>query len=216
MLVTDYATEVPNNVTDVVHGEFAFDYGSGQVTGASGGKRVLDPEIASEGVKVLLSDGRQAPRGTGDIKLKMPDLSQIEALKHYFEYGGYQFFPIWLYHPTLPAVVARDAQDAGENYGVELKKSTDDERAAFGAGEWRWVFHGEWRTTPYDKTKPTEAAAMAGKHMVLPVKEPTLAAVNELAKALRTDRGGGADVGEVDPGLIEEFKVFLAWKASQV
>lgn len=190
---------------DVVRGDFAFDFASGAVKGAPG-KQYLDPEIAGEGTKVILTNGNQVTIRPSPVQAVMPDWSQYKPIRHYFGRTDYQFFPCWLYHPTQEAVKAESAQEAGEKYGVELVERTDVERAEFGGGRYRWKFHGPWRVVPYHIVRSSVEAN--GKNLEIKRADP----IAELAKALQISRGEDRNA---DPAMLEEFRQFQAWKTQQ-
>lgn len=189
---------------EVKRGDFAFDFVSGAVKG-SANKEYLDPEIASEGTKVILSNGTEVRWSPPPAKPIIPDWSEIKSIRHYFNRNDHQFFPCWLYHPTQEPVIAKSAQEAGEKYGVELLERTDAERAEYGGGKYRWKFRGQWRTMPYHLVKSSIEAS--GKNLEIKKPDPII----ELTRALQNARGD-AHSSAVDPAMIEEFRQFQAWK----
>lgn len=195
-------------MTDVVRGDFAFDVGSGTAVAAGvmqGKPQYLDPEISGEGSKVLLSSGKEISYSAPPQDLPMPRWENIEHLKKYFGRREHVIFPCWLYHPVLPAVVAKDARVAFEQYGVRLHESTDEERAMYGAGKYRWAFTTEWRTVPYpNTTRHASDQSAATKNVQTARADP----ISDLAKVLVQNSSGGLSASEV-----EEFRQFQAWKA---
>lgn len=192
-------------MTDVVRGDFAFDFTTGAVKG-SPSRQFLDPEIAGEGTKVILSNGNEVSIRPSPAKPVIPDWSEYKSIRHYFNRTDYQFFPCWLYHPVEAPVIAKSAQEAGEKYGVELLERTDAERAEYGGGRYRWKFNGQWRTTPHGIIKaPIESS---GKNVEIKKADPT----ELLTKALQGFKGNTASP-DVDPALLEEFRAFQEWKA---
>lgn len=197
-------------MTDVVRGDFAFDYGTGTVKGLSSPNRqYLDPEISGEGTKVILSNGSEVRWSPPPSKPVIPDWSEYKSIRHYFNRVDHQFFPCWLYHPTEAPVIVKSAQEAGEKYGVELLERTDAERAEYGGGKYRWKFNTQWRTTPHNIVKAQIEAS--GKN--LEIRKPD--ATEMLMRALQGFKSNAAPPPDVDPVLLEEFRAFQNWKAQR-
>jgi hypothetical protein len=161
---------------DVTQGDFRFDVRSGKVTSSVAKNGYLDPVIANEGTRVILSDGSEISFNPPPVKPVIPDWSEYKSIRHYFTRTDYHFFPTWLYHPTEEPVIAQNAQEAFEKYGVHLLERTDDEQAQFGGGKYRWLFDRQWRTTPYDKKAKFDALNPgANKNYVPTAPNPQIA-----------------------------------------
>jgi hypothetical protein len=184
----------------------------------------LDPEIAGEGTKVILSDGEQITWNEPPPKPVMPDWSGIKSLKRYFNRTGFQVWPAWLYHPTEPARLVKNAQEAGE-LGVCYREATNDERARYGLKTvWDWQDDSQWRPNPYGTPKFDPKNPGQGKTYVAAVPNPSIAQ-NDLLRELvplvtaavvAAVKGGGgpAMAAGIDASLQEEFLRFVAWKKS--
>src|SRR5262245_24120542 len=113
----------------------------------------LDPEIAGEGQKVLLSDGEQVDFSPPPPKPVMPDWSQIKSIRKYFGRTKHAVYPAWLYHPTEPARVVKNADEAAV-LGVCYRDATVDERGRYGITHtWDWKDGCLWRAIPYGPPK---------------------------------------------------------------
>jgi len=214
---------------DVVQGNFAWDPATGKPVGSATGKReYLDPEIAGEGTKVIMSDGTSVTYNPPPIKPSIPDWSTFKSIQKYFNRLDYHFFPTWLYYPDGRSEIAKDADEAGDKYGVWLKKRTDEEKAQFGGGDYRWEF-GEgslWRPRPYAAPKFDPIKNLgAGKNYIPTPVNPRVAQNELLAEliptvvaAVTTALKGSGDVqapSHIDPKEWEAFLAFQAFKKTQ-
>ncbi len=185
---------------------------------------VLDPEIAGEGEKIIMSDGDTVTWTPPPAKPVIPDWSQVKSLRKYFGRVGLQVWPAWLYHPTEPARLLKDAHEAAE-LGICFRETTSDERAQFGGTRHRWAWRDDckWRPDPYnvvafDPTKPGH-----GKYYIATPANPIVAqdALLERLIPLVTASvvaamkgGGGSAPAHVSAGDWKEFQEFQAWKKS--
>lgn len=182
----------------------------------------LDPEIAGEGLKVILSDGDQVSWTPPPAKPVMPDWSTIKSIRHYFNRTGYQVFPAWLYHPTEEPRLVKNADEAAE-LGVCYREANNDERSRYGLkAVWDWQDDSKWRPQPYegrikfDPMKPgtgktymaTQQSPGAAQHQLLEAIIPAVAAA--VAKSLQAN--GPAAPASIAPGDWEEFLKFKAWQ----
>ena len=135
---------------DVVSGNFAFDVKTGQVQGGAS-RQYLDPSISGEGTKVIMSDGQVVTYNPPPPQPVIPDHSKVKHLQKYYNRTDHNYFPMWLYHPSEPAVIAKSAQEAGEVYGVEWVETTEDERREYGLGSHRWKCSRGWQQKPFPK-----------------------------------------------------------------
>lgn len=202
-------------MSDVIQGDFAFDHVTGKVVGPASreARQYLDPKIAGEGTKVRLSNGSEITWSPPPTKTIMPDWSQVKHLQKYFNRREYQFFPCWLYHPHLPPVCVLSAQEAGEDYGVELKVRTEAERQRYGGGEYRWEFSGEWRTTPFTAPPPTMDTVR--KNVIAHRADPIADLARLLGGQVRVDPARIEAKPEIDQAMLDEFRQFQQWKATQ-
>lgn len=212
---------------DVVQGDFRWDSSTGKVVSPVGKKTYLDPEIAGEGTKVIMSDGKTVTYTPPAVKPTIPDWSTFKSIQHYFNRKDFYFFPCWLYHADGRSVIAETAQDAGEKYGVWLKKRTKEEQMQFGGGEYRWEFAegSEWRPQPQATPKFDPANIGQGKNYMPKPPDPKIAQNELLADLIPTvtaavitamkASGQGASPANVDQNEWNEFLAFKAWKQSQ-
>lgn len=179
---------------DVVRGNFAWDSATGRPVGpaAGGPKQYLDPEIAGEGTKVIMSDGTTVSYNPPPVNAAMFDYSKIKSIQHYFNRTDFHWFPIWLFHPELPDVIAKDAKDAFENYGVSLIEKSRDELAQYGGGKYRWKYEdwSKWRTTPYHQPKFDPHNPGTGKTYIPRAPDPTIASHDLIARVVAAMQGG--------------------------
>jgi hypothetical protein len=184
----------------------------------------LDPEVAGEGQKVILSDGEQVNWSPPPVAPVMPDWSTIKSIRHYFNRTGYAVYPAWLYHPSEAPRLVKNAQEAAE-LGVCHREATIDERGRYGLSHvWDWQDDSQWRPKPHGATKFDPANPGQGKFFVATPPNPAIAR-NELlaelvpavaaavATALKST-GQGAPAN-IDPNDLDEFLQFQAWKKAQ-
>jgi hypothetical protein len=187
-------------------------------------KRSLDAEVAGEGGKVvdgsrvILSDGTVVPYVRPAEKLRIPDWSEIESIKHYFGPRGYQPYPSWFYHPVRDPVLIKDAKEAAE-YGIVYRKTTEDERNRFGRNEtWDWEEGCEWRPHPFSAPKLNFADHAGSKNVIHGTPDPSRVQADlvssvaaAVAQVLKLTPGTTAPPA-VDPKQWDEFIAFQAWK----
>lgn len=182
----------------------------------------LDPEIAGEGVKaVILSDGEQVTYEVPAAKPVMPDWSKIKTIAHYFGRKGYAVYPAWLFHPTEPARLVKNADEASQ-LGVCYRKTTQDEKSRFGLADvWDWTDETKWRPKPFTDPKFDPAKGEQGKFFVAAPLDPALAQSRLLAELIPAvaaavmKANGGAAPANIDPAQYQEFLKFQAWQKSQ-
>jgi hypothetical protein len=186
---------------------------------------VLSPDIAGEGVKVMLSDGDIVSFNPPAAKPVIPDMSGIKAIAHYFNRTGYRVFPAWLYHPTEEPRVVKDANEAAD-LGVCYREASIDERGRYGRDHvWDWKDECLWRPQPYEGTlKFDPLKAAQGKEYIRSPANPVVAQ-NELvamlipqvaaavASALKAN--GPAAPSTVDPAQWDQFLQFQAWQKTK-
>lgn len=188
----------------------------------------LDPEVAGEGGKVvIMSDGEVVAFNPPPPDPVIPDMSKIKSIAHYFYKKAYRPFPTWLYHPTEPAIIVKNAEEAAQ-LGVSYRETTQDERAKFGlAMTWDWEDGTPWRTKPYEKLGAKRTVDPnnpgAGKTFVASPVNAALAQNALLAELIPTvaaavtaalKKGDAGQPAATDPDYAE-FLEFKAWKASQ-
>jgi hypothetical protein len=214
---------------DVVQGNFAWDSSTGKPVGQTSGKReYLDPEIAGEGTKVIMSDGSSVTYNPPPIKPSIPDWSTFKSIQKYFNRLDYFFFPTHVYHPDGRDEIAKDAQEAGDKYGIQLKKRTVEERMQFGGGEYRWEFAPDspWRTQPYAPPKFDPIKNLgAGKNYIPKPPDPKIAQHELVADLMRTvvpavvevikGGAGNSAPSHIDPKEWDAFLAFQAFKKTQ-
>jgi hypothetical protein len=184
----------------------------------------LDPEVAGEGMKVIMSGGEQVNWSPPPVAPVMPDWSTIKSIRHYFNRTGHQTYPAWLYHPTEQPRLVKNAQEAAE-LGVCYREASIDERGRYGlAYVWDWQEDSLWRPKPHGAIKFDPANPGQGKFYVVTPPNPAIAR-NELlaelvpavaaavATALKAT-GSGAPAN-VDASDLDEFLQFQAWKKAQ-
>jgi hypothetical protein len=186
----------------------------------------LDPEIAGEGQKVILSDGDQVSWSPPPAKPVMPDMSQIKAIQRYFNRTGHAVWPAWLYHPTEEPRLVKNANEAAE-LGVCYRQATMDEKGRYGRDHvWDWKDDSQWRPTPHGVVKfdpkkpgtgktyiPEAPNPVHAQNDLLAMLVPAVAAA--VASSLKAT-GPGAPAN-IDPNDWDAFLKFQAWqKANQV
>lgn len=183
----------------------------------------LDPEIAGEGQKVILSDGEQVSWTPPPPQPVMPDWSRIKSIARYFGRQGHQVYPAWLYHPTEEPRLVKNADEAGE-LGVCYRKATTDERGRYGLDAvWDWKEDCEWRPKPYGPPKfdplklgtgktymPAPANPVNAQNQLLEALIPAVAAA--VAKSLNAD--GPGKPANIDSKQWDDFLKFKAWQES--
>lgn len=184
----------------------------------------LDPEIAGEGQKVILSDGEQVSWQPPPPNPVVPDISRIKSIAHYFRKTGFQVYPAWLYHPTEPARVVKNADEAGQ-LGVFYRKATIDERGRYGVeSTWDWDEDCLWRPKPYQVEKfdpnkpghgkfyqPTPPNPKIAQNELIESLIPAVAAA--VAQSLKSE--GPGKPAKIADGEWDEFLQFKAWKQAQ-
>jgi hypothetical protein len=185
----------------------------------------LDPEVAGEGQKVLLSDGETVNWSPPPAKTVTPDWSTIKSIRHYFNRTGHAVWPAWLYHPTEAARIVKNAKEAAE-LGVCYREASIDERGRYGLTHvWDWTEESQWRPKPHAPLKFDPANPGQGKMYVATPPNPGIAQ-NELLRDLvplvtaavvgaLKGTGGASAPATVDPAEWEKFLAFQAWQKSQ-
>ncbi len=186
----------------------------------------LDPEVAGEGTKVIMSDGDQVSWTPPPPQPVMPDWSQIKSIRRYFNRTGLQVWPAWLYHPVEEPRLVKNAKEAAE-LGVCYREATNDERARYGLKTvWDWKDDSQWRPQPHGVIKFNPMKPGQGKTVIFSPPNPAIAQ-NELlrdlvplvtAAVVAAIKGNGAASapGSVDPAQWDAFLQFQAWqKTSQ-
>jgi hypothetical protein len=186
----------------------------------------LDPEIAGEGQKVILSDGDVVTWTPPPVKPVVPDYSQIKHLQKYFGRVGTQAWPAWVYHPTEPARLLKDAHEAAE-LGICFRETTAEEKAQFGGLKYRWAWKDDclWRPQPYaSNVVPFDPRHWAHvKNYVAQPANPAIAqnallealiplVTSAVVTALHGARQNAP--AHVDPVQWEKFLQFQAWQKS--
>jgi hypothetical protein len=185
----------------------------------------LSPDIAGEGVKVIMSDGDQITYNPTPPKPVMPDWSGIKSIRHYFGRTDFRVWPAWLYHPTQEPRLVKNEYEAAD-LGVCFREATWEEKGKYGRDRvWDWKDECQWRPQPYpdtikfDPTKleqgkeyirtpvPQHTQNRDMLQMILP--EVTAAVVNALKQ------GGAVNPTGIDPKQWDEFLAFQAWKKTQ-
>jgi hypothetical protein len=208
---------------DVETGDFKFDFRSGKVSSSNAKNGYLDPVIANEGVRVILSDGQEVTWNPPPVKPVMPDWSQIKSIRHYFDRTDFHFFPCWLFHPIEDPIVVKNAREAFEKCGVHLLERSEQEQAEYGGGKYRWKFDSEWRVTPYDKKAKFDPLNPGhGKNYVPRAPDPQIAQNSLMAQLVPTVaaavvaamQNGGTPNAPANVNLDDwdEFQKFLAFK----
>jgi hypothetical protein len=187
----------------------------------------LDPSIAGEGSKVIMSDGEVITYNPPPPKPVMPDWSEIKSIRHYFNrtYPKTQTWPAWVYHPTEEPRILKNADEAAE-LGICYRETSPDERVRFGQEfVWDWKDDCQWRPKPYPKKRTYDPRKPeAGKEFVaFPVPQAT--ANRELLNTVLPEvtaavvaalkQGGSVNPDNVDPKQWDEFLAFQAWKKTQ-
>jgi len=182
----------------------------------------LDPEIAGEGSKIILSDGEQVNWSPPPPKPVMPDWSGIKSIQKYFNRSGYVVWPAWLYHPTQEPRLVKNAHEAAE-LGICYREASFDEKGRYGRDHvWDWKDDCEWRPQPFGKAVFDPKNPGHGKTYVPSAPNP-IVAQNQLLEALIptvtaavvTALKGGAGPAapaHIDPAQWEEFLAFQAFK----
>lgn len=183
----------------------------------------LDPEIAGEGMKVILSDGEQVDMNIAPPKPVFPDWSGIKSIRHYFNRTGYRVYPAWLYHPSEEPRLVKNADEAAA-LGICYREATVDERGRYGRSHvWDWQDDSQWRPIPYGPAKfdpkkishaknfvPTPVNPADSQNALLAALIPQVAAV--VARELRGATPTPGGVSDKDWG---EFLQFKAWQKAQ-
>jgi hypothetical protein len=177
----------------------------------------LDPEIASEGVKVILSDGEQVNWSPPPAKPCIPDWSEIKSIRHYFNRTDYKVFPAWLYHESGESRLVKNAEEASK-LGVQYRRATDQERGRYGV-QWVWDWGedtNKWRPRPWALKAFDPRHTEQGKNYI-PATVDHAANQVELLRALTTaiKSGNVEKPGDVSDAEWQEFQQFLAFKKMQ-
>jgi hypothetical protein len=184
----------------------------------------LDPSIAGEGAKVIMSDGDVITYNPPPPRPVMPDWSTIKSIRHYFNRTDFRVWPAWLYHPKEAPRLVKNQDEAAE-LGVCYRESTIDEKGRYGRDHvWDWQDDCQWRPQPWPGTQKFDPnKAEQGKTYIASPVNPTVAQ-NELAallipqvaaavaQALRAS--GPAAPASVDPAQWDQFLQFQAWQKS--
>lgn len=184
----------------------------------------LDPEIAGEGERVLLSNGDEVNWTPPPVKPVMPDMSQIKSIRHYFGRTGYAVYPAWIYHPTEPARVVKNAEEAGK-LGVMYRKATQDESSRYGVkAVWDYADDSKWRPAPWTEAKFDPANPGSGKTFISGTPNPAIAQhalvealIPQVAAAVALamkQSGAAAAPSNIDPAQWDAFMQFQAWQKS--
>lgn len=186
---------------------------------------VLDPELANEGLKVHINDqGEQVTYDILPVKPVFPDMSKIKSLARYFAPRPHKAFPAWLYHPTEPARLLKNAQEAAE-LGVCFRDATIDERGRYGVTHvWDWTEESQWRQKPWGVEKFDPKNPGNGKNYVASAVDPVIAQ-NALVAAIipavaaavaqSLQANGPGKPATIDPGQWDAFLKFQAWQKAQ-
>lgn len=211
---------------DVIRGDFGFDFKSGQVSGKVGAKQPLDPEIANEGQKVLLSDGEEVSWTPPAAKPVIPDWSEIKSIKRYFHKTGYQAFPAWFYGPNGEERLFRNREEADKE-GIFYRKTTFEEKGQFGRDfTWDKKPGCTWSPIPYPGTKKFDPNNVgAGKNYIATPVNPRVAQNELLAELIPTvvaavttalkGQPGVQAPAHIDPKEWDAFLAFQAFKKTQ-
>ena len=181
----------------------------------------LDPSIANEGMKVILSDGEAEQWTPPEIKAAFPDWSQVPKLKKYFGRKGGPVYPHWMYHPTESDQLVNNAEEAGK-LGVVYRKATDEERFQFGhQSVWDWK-RGDadlkWRPFPQQRRKFDPHHPETGKiYQASPSSQPDIgslvaAVTASVLAAMKTPGIAPTAPAHVNSKEWEEFLAFQAFK----
>lgn len=183
----------------------------------------LDPEIAGEGQKVILSDGDVVSWTPPPPRPVMPDWSQIKSIARYFGRSGHQVYPAWLYHPSDEPRLVKNAEDAGA-LGVCYREATADERGRYGLkAVWDWQDGCQWRPQPYAGTlkfdplkpgqgktfQPAQQNPALAQDRLLEALIPAVAAA--VAQSLK-GAGGPSAPAHIEPAQWEAFLQFQAFQ----
>ena len=189
----------------------------------------LDPEIAGEGVKVIMSDGEIVNFNPPPPRPVMPDWSTIKSIRHYFNRTDpLRPYPAWLYHPTEAprGRIFKDAAAAKE-VGVVYRRATDAERNRYGISTvWDYEDGCEWRAQPdpewvkFDPSQPGHgktyiAAApnpLVAQNALIEALIPTVTAA--VVQALKSG-AGPAQPANISDADWSDFLQFQAFKKTQ-
>lgn len=189
---------------------------------------ILDPEIAGEGMKVILDSGEQADFMPSLPAPNVPDYSAIKSIAHYFRPRPHRAYPAWLYHPTEKPRLVKGPQEAAE-LGVRHRPATFEEKGRFGGSfVWDWADDSQWRPSPYPDTLKFDPNNPDQGKTVIHNRPSPLVEQAQLVSAVVTSvmsimekqgataaPGGGGGAPAVDPGEWAEFQRFRAWQAAQ-
>lgn len=183
----------------------------------------LDPEIAGEGQKIILSEGDQVSWMPPPPRPLIPDWSQIKQLAKYFNKTGHQTYPAWLYHPTEEPRIVKNADEAHQ-LGVFYRQATIEEKGRYGLQHvWDWEEGCLWRPQPYEVKKFDPRNLGHGK-VYIPAVNPATER-NQLLEALipAVAAAVAQSIGTNGPGKPakiadsewDEFLKFKAWQQAQ-
>ena len=185
----------------------------------------LDPEISGEGQKIIHSNGDVVNWSPPPAKPVVPDWSGIKSIQKYFNRVGFSPWPAWLYHPTEPKRIVKDANEGAE-LGVCYREATRDEQMRYGKKAlWDWKEDSLWRPEPWEGTEKFDPKNPGhGKTVVYSAPNPTIAQndlvarlIPEVAAAVaQALKGNGlpSAPATVDQVEWEAFQQFLAFKKS--
>lgn len=176
----------------------------------------LDPEIASEGQKVILSDGEQVNWSPPPTKPCIPDWSEIKSIRRYFNRTGYQVYPAWLYHENGEERLVKNADEAAQ-LGVCFRKASDEERNRYGVQSlWDWQDDSKWRPQPWILRKFDPHKAEQGKNYVPATPDPMAAQLHLLAGLTDAIKNNQVQKpAEISDKDWQDFQQFLAFKKAQ-
>lgn len=183
----------------------------------------LDPEIAGEGQKVILSDGEQVSWSPPPARPVMPDWSQIKSIQRYFGRTGHQVYPAWLYHSKEEPRLVKNAEEAA-TLGICYRDATQEERGRYGLNAvWDWADDSQWRPKPHDAIKFDASKPGPGKTVIHSQPNPAIAQhalLQELIPAVAAavaqslKATGPSAPAHIDSKDWDDFLQFKAWQKS--
>ena len=186
----------------------------------------LSAEIAGEGLKIRMGEGGEETFSPPASRAVDPGESwkEIKSIKKYFHRTGYQVYPMWIYHPSEPARIVKNEEEAAK-FGVKFRLATRDERARYGVQyTWDYLDGSQWRTHPHEDKpafRPDEYAnvknvvrhgpsSVQQQNELINMLVPQVAAA--VAQALKI--AAPQAPASVNPADWDAFQEFLAWKKS--
>lgn len=154
----------------------------------------LSSEIANEGFKV--SEGVKEQWTPPQGPPMTPDWSQFKSITKYFNRKGFEPWPSWIYHPTEPARIVKDAEEA-RHYGVIFREATQRE-ISMGQPLPRYDIIGDtdWRTQPYANTRKFDPRNPgSGKNYETPRPDYQQIQADQLGNLVRALKEGGVKGG---------------------